>query len=147
MVKLQEVFVIPRTEMVKLQEVFVIPRTEMVKLQEQDDDIAQVLPTSGPEANTRCGHQSAGITNSVLIARHDAAGHQGSECTLTLVKMRCYWPTMTYRNGVTSMSDVLWLKTYNGYYFRFVGLLVQYIVIIADLFHTCILLSSRFNRV
>ena len=38
-----------------------------------------------------------------------------------------------------------------SYYFRFVGLLVQYIIIVVDLFHnsihTCILFSSRFSRV
>ena len=38
-----------------------------------------------------------------------------------------------------------------GYYFRFVGLLVQYIIIVVDLFHngirTCVLFSSRVKRV
>ena len=38
-----------------------------------------------------------------------------------------------------------------GYYFRFLSLLVQYFLIVVDLFHngirTCILFSSRTNRV
>ena len=38
-----------------------------------------------------------------------------------------------------------------GYYFRFVGLLVQYIIIVVDLFHngicTCVLFISRAKRV
>ena len=38
-----------------------------------------------------------------------------------------------------------------GYYFRFVGLLVQYIIIVVDLFHnglrTCVLFSSKVKSV
>ena len=32
------------------------------------------------------------LQNQMLTAMHDAAGNQGSERTLALVKMRCYWP-------------------------------------------------------
>ena len=55
------------------------------------------------------------LQNQMLITIHDAAGHQGSERTLALVKMRCYWPRMSliYRDGVTSANVVAWLKTSN----------------------------------